>query len=220
MPYKTWAVGEEVLAADFQTYLQKQVIATFANAAARDAAITAPVAGQAVYLTGTGQFQIYAGAGIGWRPPFANPWGLLTYKTKTSNTTLPNSVATSILATDPITIPAGRILRVFAQHAIINTAATTTQSLALRIDRGAMNALRRTNYVPGMVNATSVYGDTAIGYEATLEVNLAAGSYYWTLSATATGGTAYVLGAADLPTELGVEDIGPAPGAVPSLEEG
>lgn len=67
MPTKTWAQGEDVLAADFNTHVQKQVIATFATSTARDAAITTPSEGMACFLTGTGEFQIYRGAL--WRPP-------------------------------------------------------------------------------------------------------------------------------------------------------
>jgi hypothetical protein len=57
-------VGEEVLAADFNTMVQRQVVATFANAAARDAAIPAPTEGMTCYVTGIG-FQIYNAV---WKP--------------------------------------------------------------------------------------------------------------------------------------------------------
>lgn len=45
MPTKTWVVGEEVLAPDFNTYVQKQVVPTFATVAARNAAYPAATAG-------------------------------------------------------------------------------------------------------------------------------------------------------------------------------
>src|SRR3954467_8431748 len=51
MPYKQWAIGEEVLAADFQNFMQDQVVAIFPSAAARDAAYAAPKIGQVCYLT-------------------------------------------------------------------------------------------------------------------------------------------------------------------------
>jgi hypothetical protein len=40
--YKTWAVGEEVLAADHNSYLQSQVVARFPSASARTAQLPAP----------------------------------------------------------------------------------------------------------------------------------------------------------------------------------
>jgi hypothetical protein len=54
VPFKVWAVGEEVLAADFNSFLQQQVVATFPNTAARDAAIPAPSVGQLCYVTAVG----------------------------------------------------------------------------------------------------------------------------------------------------------------------
>lgn len=53
MPFKVWAVGEEVLAADFNDYLQEQVVATFPTIVARDASITAPQEGQMCYVVET-----------------------------------------------------------------------------------------------------------------------------------------------------------------------
>lgn len=62
MPYKTWVVGEEVLAADFNAFVQKQVVATFPNAAARDAAIPAPNPGMKAWLDDVALEQVYDGA--------------------------------------------------------------------------------------------------------------------------------------------------------------
>ena len=45
MPFKTWTPGTELLAADLNPYLQAQVVATFASAAARAAAWAAPPTG-------------------------------------------------------------------------------------------------------------------------------------------------------------------------------
>jgi hypothetical protein len=61
MPHKIWTVGEEMLAADVNDYLQEQVVATFANHAARIAAITAPVAGQMTWLTDQARVEQYDG---------------------------------------------------------------------------------------------------------------------------------------------------------------
>lgn len=66
MPTKTWAVGEEVLAADFNTMLQGQVIATFPNAAARTAALAAPAEGMVTYLADAKSYQRWTGSA--WAP--------------------------------------------------------------------------------------------------------------------------------------------------------
>lgn len=52
MPFKVWAVGEEVLAADFNSYVQQQVSSRFADAAARTAGLAAPVSAQLSMFTG------------------------------------------------------------------------------------------------------------------------------------------------------------------------
>lgn len=70
IPTKTWVVGEEVLAADFNLYVQKQVIATFANAVARDAALPTPTEGMACYLLDTHTLQIRRATY--WAPPSGN----------------------------------------------------------------------------------------------------------------------------------------------------
>lgn len=46
MAYKTFIAGEEALAADVNSYLMSQTVSRFASAAARTAAITAPVLNQ------------------------------------------------------------------------------------------------------------------------------------------------------------------------------
>ena len=49
MPSKTFVAGEILTAADVNTNLMNQIVAVFADATARDAAITSPVHGQFVF---------------------------------------------------------------------------------------------------------------------------------------------------------------------------
>lgn len=76
MPHKVWQVGEEVIAPDFNTYVQQQVVEQFPNVAARTAAVTAPVAGQPSYID-SGDMnegpEFYNGTS--WRRPWNMPWG-------------------------------------------------------------------------------------------------------------------------------------------------
>jgi len=106
MPYKVWAVGEEVLAADFNDFLQEQVVAVFATTAARDAAILAPNEGQQCYVTATKTRYVYNGAA--WVT--SGPGQLM------GQTTLAAAVsglaAEAVFATVALTLPAARTLRV------------------------------------------------------------------------------------------------------------
>tara|TARA_R110002126_G_scaffold3894_2_gene21469 strand:+ start:1324 stop:1590 length:267 start_codon:yes stop_codon:yes gene_type:complete len=60
--YRTFSAGEVLTAANVQTFLQDQVIAVFANATARDAAITSPAEGQHCFLSDTDALQYYTGS--------------------------------------------------------------------------------------------------------------------------------------------------------------
>ena len=60
--YRTFEAAEVLTATNVQTFLQDQVIATFANEAARDAAITSPSEGQHCFLKDVDQTQYYTGS--------------------------------------------------------------------------------------------------------------------------------------------------------------
>ena len=57
--FKTFATGEVLTASDVNNYLMEQSICVFADATARDAAITSPENGQFVFLTGSTTLQFY-----------------------------------------------------------------------------------------------------------------------------------------------------------------
>jgi hypothetical protein len=61
MTWKQWVNGDVLQAAD-QNAVSVQTINRFADATARDAAITSPTEGQFVYLTGTDALQFYDGS--------------------------------------------------------------------------------------------------------------------------------------------------------------
>lgn len=60
--YRTFTAGEVLTATNVQTFLQDQVIAVFADATARDAAITAPAEGQHCYLESDDSLLYYSGS--------------------------------------------------------------------------------------------------------------------------------------------------------------
>jgi hypothetical protein len=62
MPYKVWAVNEILTAADVNTVIGDQVIATFAGTAARESAIGTPVEGQFAFLKDTDSLTYYTGS--------------------------------------------------------------------------------------------------------------------------------------------------------------
>jgi hypothetical protein len=70
MPYKLFVAGEEALASDVNSYLMSQTVPRFPSAAARDAAITAPVKGQVCIIDTTpSELLFYTGSAwaiMGW----------------------------------------------------------------------------------------------------------------------------------------------------------
>ena len=60
---KVWSAGSVVAAADVQGYLQDQSVMRFADATARDAAISSPTQGMVCYLQDTSALQVY---GVAW----------------------------------------------------------------------------------------------------------------------------------------------------------
>jgi hypothetical protein len=60
--FKTFAAGEVLTAANVNGYLMEQSLMVFADATARDAAITSPSEGMFVFLTGTDALQYYDGS--------------------------------------------------------------------------------------------------------------------------------------------------------------
>jgi hypothetical protein len=70
MPHRVFVADEVLTALDVNRYLMDQTVMTFANAADRDAALPAPVAGMVAYLADTDTLTTYGGASgprAGWR---------------------------------------------------------------------------------------------------------------------------------------------------------
>jgi len=60
--YRTFTAGEVLTAANVQTFLQDQVVAVYADAAAGSAALPSPAEGQFRYLRDTDDFQVFSGS--------------------------------------------------------------------------------------------------------------------------------------------------------------
>lgn len=197
MPTKTWAVGEEVLAADFNSYVQRQVVATFPNAAARNAAIAAPAAGMACYLADLQALQVHNGTG--WR---TYPGGQLGYSEVTADSGgVTGTPAPSALQVTGITIPGGRRIRVSASLQMAQVTGGASHIRTAIYQDGA-SILARATYTAGSVAYHSVQLERV--------VSPAAGThgwqvYVWTDSGTATIASGTVPNAA---SSLTVEDIG------------
>jgi hypothetical protein len=75
--WKDWQVGEVVTEADFQSFLQDQVLFVFDDAADRDATITSEFlkVGMFSFLKDAGALEFYSGSVLGWLPFSAGATG-------------------------------------------------------------------------------------------------------------------------------------------------
>lgn len=128
MPSKVWAVGEEVLAADFNDYVQEQVVSTFANAAARDAAIPAPNVGQVCFLQDA--LSLFQYEGTAWR---ALPRGRIGSNNATGTD---RTQGLSILVQVSFTLPVARLVRIegYGSWSQITAASNASQYLNVGYD--------------------------------------------------------------------------------------
>ena len=117
MPQKSWAVGEEVLATDFNTYLQNQCVPQFTGTTQRDSQWAAPPNGAVCVTTDTNTMWLRA-AGV-WITAAAQP---VAYAQVTANqagiTTIVDLTGLSVT----FTAAAGRRYRVSAQALVLSSA--------------------------------------------------------------------------------------------------
>jgi hypothetical protein len=194
MPSKVWAVGEEVLAADMNDYIQEQVVATFATAAARDAAIPAPNNGQACWLQDALALYVYDGAA--WRT-FGK--GRIASATIGSRDNPPGGNV--VHATVTFTLPVARLVEIRAQvsWSCITAAMTGSTSMSVGFDGNSDVRMAAAQNAP----ANSGYHGSGI-----VIANLAAGSHTADMKAinASTGGTQRIT--AGLGHSLSVYDVG------------
>jgi hypothetical protein len=110
MSYKTFVNGFPLNASELNGFLMSQVVATFANATARDEAIDSPNEGQIVYLENVASFVWWTGAN--WEPliyPVGVSAKTANYTTVAADAGLTiNSTSTAITVTISNTLSAGQ----------------------------------------------------------------------------------------------------------------
>ena len=193
MGQKTWAVGEEVLAADMNSFLQNQVIPQFASTAQRDSQWPSPPLG-AVCITTDTMTVWYRLASTYWYKAY----GRLAGAARTSDAG-PTGTTDATLGVDiTVTVPTGRLIRLEAHFrgSIIASGAAL-----LRIKEGATVI---TEVQSPSAGASGVGSGASFGRT----ITPASGAHTYGLYVAASTGTCTVQGSTSYPITLEAFDVG------------
>jgi hypothetical protein len=204
MPSKVWVVGEEVLAPDFNTYVQQQVVAQFPTTAARGSGIASPVAGQGSYLdTGNETEGIEFWNGAAWRRPWNMPWGEVG---RNSNTGQWNALGPiQDLLPAAFTSVAGRRYRVTGLIHITNGGAANQWTMQITDSANAIVQQAGYTLTASQSAVAHAFYEGAFTPGAITVKVRGGGSAAWSWAGTVTQ-ISYIT----------VDDIGPTVGAVPT----
>jgi hypothetical protein len=217
--YKNFTAGSVLTASDVNNYLMAQSIMYFATTAARDLAITSPVAGMVAFIDSGDANEglyVYHGATGGWRkgPGWNAPWGLvpataggtssLGYVINTANQNITTTETALTSMTVTFTAVANRLYRASLFEPRLNNAGGSPAYFEgkLRFTSVAGTVLQSIT-IPSGVGATAVsmfietvFTTTAGSKVVLATLQTAAGNFNAERSATA-------------PAIFRVEDIGP-----------
>jgi len=200
--FKTFTAGSVLTASDVNNYLMEQSVMVFANAAARDAAITAPERGMIVFLSDSGSVLVYYGATTGWRPPWNQAWGTVSAQTYSTQQT-------------------GNFTQTYSVDIVLNRRYMLTMTSQFRNNTDACG-----------INFSSVFdGTTSAALTATVpganREMVANMIHFYTAGSTKTANVGFTISLANggvftfnptgfAPTYFTVQDIGPATTTAPA----
>lgn len=197
--FKTFTTGEVLTAADTNGYLM-QGIWTFANAAARDAAVTVPVEGNTCYLKDTDVIQVYSGSA--WVTKSGSPSPLTTkgdvYTFSTVDARIGVGANDTVLTADSTTATG---LKWAA--AATGGAYTTLASGSLSSDTLTLSSISSA-YTDLLLRVTNI--DVSADTSLLVRINGSTGTVYGsavirsntTTQANATSGTSFPTGTSDI----------------------
>ena len=148
--FKVFAVSEVLTAADVNDYLMEQAVTVFANASARDSAITSPQNGQACFLLDSNVLQFY----------YSSAWNNFVGEGDITGVTITTSATSGL--TGGATATSGAFSSTLAIAPAQATSGTVaTGDIILFGDINDSNALKKTTVAD--INALGGGGGTSIG---------------------------------------------------------
>jgi hypothetical protein len=201
MPQKSWAVGEEVLAVDFNTYAQNQVVPQFTTTAQRDTQWPTPPNSAFCVTQDTGT--LWQRSGTAWVTPFKR----LAYITRTTAVS-PVTAETIALTLPNVVVASGRAVRVAGGWYNVGVG-TGNEGMIARIRSGTTTAGAQLQATVVTIAASGSM--TGVGPGGMLEISYTptAGGNQWILTFAPTGtANTPVNGGPGQPIWLGAWDDG------------
>lgn len=190
------------IASTWGNAIRDRTVLQFASAAERAAQWASPPVGAVSYLTDTGALEAWYGASVGWRKPWAQPWGMIGYAQIVADQGPFAAAGADVngLAVT-VTVIANRRVRVSAQVALVaNGGGNVGTSVIIKDTNGNVGQANGSIPSAGYWNTqtvTRIYTPPA-----------GAIAYKVNVSGQVTGGVNIGAGPA-YPSFLIVEDIGP-----------
>ena len=169
---------------------------------------SAPYVGQTIYESDTGSFLVYYGATTGWKPPWSQPWGSISYASTPSNV----SVKNGNILTSTISVLNNRRYRIHGHcNAFYSTSVNDVAGFSIVVG----GAVIQQTMVAATVASYAAYGVEVVGYHTATATNVALGCNLYNVSIVGVG-THSFQASATFPISIAVEDIGPAVSTAPT----
>jgi hypothetical protein len=203
--FKTFTAASVLTAADLNNYCQSQSVMYFASTAARDAAITSPVAGMVAYVGSSDSSEGLYTYGTSWRkgPGWNAPWGFIQYTQTTSGVSVKNG---NILAGSTISVVNRRRYRIHAQiQNFSSTVINDVAELSIVVGGTVIAATRATATIANFAG----FGGSVVAYYTATATNASLACNFYN-NAIVGAGTHTFGATATTPIFIAVEDIGPS----------
>ena len=164
---------------------------------------TSPYQGQSIYESDTGSFLVYYGATTGWKPPWNQPWGVITNISSLSNTITAGNVAGLSYTLNAV---ANRLYQITIT---VKTSWSATGRLILTLSDGGATVQRIADY------STAVSSDQA-AITGVVSRSFTAGAHSLAVAFSVISGTVVLGTTASNTHELTITDIGPSTSTAPT----
>ena len=210
--YKNFTASSVLTAADLNNYCQSQSIMYFATTAARDTAITSPVAGMVAFINSDDANEglyVYHGSTGGWckGPGWNAPWGYMAHASASATVTTSGTTEATLVSTGSFTAVSNRYYLVTYSGAFYGSVAG--DQFDLRVRNGSITGTQlRLIVLSNDVSGGTNYSNFSHSFVTTIAAGSSNGLFF-TAKRSAGSGT-MTSNHVSSPASITVTDIGPS----------